>query len=132
MRIRKLAKAIASGLFTPDGLLIRKGDGRQSGSAYSVEEHMFNQDEIQKRHPATDQQRSEKPELFGAQAFPHDGRLDQQRSEAVIPSDEWVINQLRVIERFQSRVEGDQNPSAVALRRAIEIITQLTAVTREC
>ncbi len=30
-----------------------------TGSAYSVEEHMFNQDEIQKRHPQpTDQQRS--------------------------------------------------------------------------
>ncbi len=40
------------------------------------------------------------------------------------PSVEWVLNELHVIEQFQSRVEGDQNPSAVALRRAIEIIVE--------
>ncbi len=31
----------------------------ETPTAYSVEEHMFNQDEIQKRHPQPDQQRSE-------------------------------------------------------------------------
>ncbi len=41
------------------------------------------------------------------------------------PSVEWVLNELHVIEQCQSRIEGDQNTSAVALRRAIEIINEL-------
>lgn len=43
------------------------------------------------------------------------------------PSVEWVLNELHVLEQIQSRVEGEQNPSAVALRRAIEIIREFQA-----
>ncbi len=70
---------------------------RQTPSAYSVEEHMFNQDEIQRRHPQqpdydglvwdkqpTDQQRSEP--LYETHAA-REIRLksDQQRSEVELP-----------------------------------------------
>ncbi len=47
--------------------------------------------------------------------------------QAEKPSVEWVLNELHVIEQCQLRVEGEQNSSAVALRRAIELIRKYQA-----
>ncbi len=69
----------------------------------------------------TDQQHPDFKFGFPVMPDPPKKPADQQRSEAVL-SDEWVLNELHLIEQFQSSIEGEQNPSAVALRRAIEIV----------
>ena len=44
------------------------------------------------------------------------------------PSIEWVIEQLHIMEGLQSRVEGEQNSMAVALRRAVELLEMIREV----